>query len=168
MRNRAAIMRCRAGYARQSGIVLITTLVMLVMITLFVVSAIRLSSINLNIVGNYQWQRTMELTADSALEQVISNAGNFGVAATGWDICLDGIAVNTGDCDLTNPLIGNITAPQCAYSATAEGYSENIDETSPFDNSWILTASVSDPLTGAAVRVQRGINLRQLKGNCPG
>lgn len=147
---------------------LITALVMLIMITLFVVSAIRLSSINLNIVGNYQWQRTMELVADSALEQIISSPGNFAIGATGWDICQDGVVVSSGGCTILNPLIGSVTAPQCANSATAKGYSENFEEISPENNSWVLTASVSDSVSGAAVRIQRGLSMLQLKGNCPG
>lgn len=169
MRRNASVMLCRRpGHAKEEGIVLVTSLVMLVMLTLFVISAIRLSNINLQIVGNYQWQRTMEIVADSALEQVISNAGNFAIGAAGRDVCQNGTVVVSGGCTITNPRIGGVTAPQCDRSVTATGYTKKLGELAPQDNSWILTASVVDSVSGAAVRIHRGIMLRQLVGNCPG
>lgn len=169
MRRKASIMLCRPGHTKQEGIVLVTSLVMLVMLTLFVISAIRLSNINLQIVGNYQWQRTMEMVADSALEQVISDPGHFASGMAGWDICEDGKVVSISGCStFTYPRkIGSVTVPQCERSITATGYTKKLGEFSPEDNSWILTASVNDSVSGAAVTIHRGVMLRQLSGNCP-
>ncbi len=150
----------------QSGITLIISMVMLVMLTLFVISGIRLSNINLQIVGNYQWQKTMEMVTDSALEQVISEVANFSDSATEMDICQDGSVTSAG-CTILNPEIGTVTAPLCTRSATASGYSKKLGELAPEDNVWILNASASDSVTGATIRIYRGITVRQLAGNCP-
>lgn len=150
----------------QRGMVLITALVMMVLLMLFVISAIRLSNINLQIVGNYQWQRSMEMTTDSALEQVISQVSYF-VSATGWDICEDGSLAAAGACDAFNPKVGSIAAPRCTRSTVASGYSKKLGEISPEDNTWILDAEALDSVSGARVRIHRGTSIRQLAGNCP-
>lgn len=166
MRRTAPSLR-HSPLREQHGMVLITSLVMLVLLILFVIAGIRLSNINLQIVGNYQWQRTMEMVTDAALEQVISQVANFSVTATARDVCQDGNIVTVGTCTIANPKIGSVTAPVCTRSATATGYSKKLGELAPDDNVWILTANATDSVTGAVVRIHRGITIRQLSGNCP-
>lgn len=153
---------------RQKGITLIISLVMLVMLTLFAIAAIRLSNVNLRIVGNYQWQREMEVLADSAIEQFISSASNFGTITAAQDICADGRVVTAGTCTLVlNPKIGTLSVPQCLSSQPAAGYTIKLGEIPPEDNSWLLTASVTDSWSGASITITRGTAIRQLTGNCP-
>lgn len=163
--NLSSIQRHHAS--AQRGMVLITTLVMLVLLTLFVISGIRLSNINLQIVGNYQWQREMEMLTDSALEQVISSVANFADTAAAKDICQDGALVVSGGCALANPKIGTVSQPHCTNSETASGYTKKLGELAPEDNIWVLDATATDSLTGARVRIHRGITVRQLAGSCP-
>lgn len=153
----------------QEGVTLIITLVMLVMLTLFAVSAIRLANVNLRIVGNYQWQKEMESLTDSAIEQVASAAANFGLTPADQDICKDGRVVATGSCSLLlNPKIGSLRAPRCLSSQVATGYTGNIDDPlTPMDNSWEITATATDSWSGAKVTITRGFSVRQLNGNCP-
>lgn len=151
----------------QRGMVLITSLVMMVLLTLFVLSAIRIANVNLQIIGNYQWQRSMEMVTDSAIEQVISQTANFSSTATAWDICQDGSLVAPSACTLLNPRIGSVSAPVCARSVTATGYTKKLGEMPPDDNLWVLTGDATDANSGAHVRIQRGVNIRQLADNCP-
>lgn len=151
----------------QAGVTLIITLVMLVMLTLFALSAIRLANINLRIVGNYQWQKEMEVLVDSAIEQMASAATNFEGAPADRDICRDGRLAATGACTLTNPKVGTVGAPRCQSSRIAPGYTKKAGEIPPDDNAWVITATAEDAWSGARVTITRGLTVRQLAGNCP-
>lgn len=150
---------------RQSGATLLVTLVMLVLLTLFVVSMVRLSNVGLNIAGNYQWQKEMEVLADSALEQIISLEGNFSDTATDMDICADGTVMASSTC--SGGTIGSVTQPRCLAARTASGYTKKLGEMAPEDTDWSVRATATDDVTGASVNIQRGISIRLLAGNCP-
>ena len=64
---------------RQRGTTLLVSLIMLVVLTLFAISAIRTGNVGFRIVGNQQTQKLMEAAAQQAMEQVVSNLGNFDV-----------------------------------------------------------------------------------------
>ncbi|MBS1188296.1 MAG: hypothetical protein H6R10_88 [Rhodocyclaceae bacterium] len=152
----------------QSGVTLIVTLVMLVMLTLFALSAIRLANINLRIVGNFQWQKEMEILTDSAIEQLISSISNFNLAPASRDICRDGQVVATGTCSLLlNPKVGTIQAPRCMAHISAPGYTKKEGEIAPEDNTWVIKATAEDSWSGAKVVISRGVVIRQLADNCP-
>ncbi len=181
-------MSDRNTFSRQSGITLIVTLVMLVVLTLFAVTAMRLSGVNLRITGNFQWQKEMELLTDSALEQIASTSGNFDNATVqaqqnvirqadgsntlsgsvvDQNICADGTVVAAGACTLTNAKIGTVSIPRCTASRPATGYTKKIGELAPEDTDWVIKADATDRLSGARVKITRGITVRLLAGNCP-
>src|SRR3989442_15668775 len=56
---------------RQSGATLVVSLIMLLVLTLLVVSAIRLGNTNLRVVGNMQVQTETAAATQQAIEQVI-------------------------------------------------------------------------------------------------
>lgn len=56
---------------RQSGITLVVSLIMLIVLTLLVVSAIRFGNINLKIAGNAQEQAEAEAATQAAIEQTV-------------------------------------------------------------------------------------------------
>lgn len=158
---------------RQRGITLLVTMIMLVVLTLFVVSAVRIANVNLRITGNYQWQKETEWLADSAIEQLVSSSANFydgavqaGTAAD-QHICADGTLVASGGCTLTNPAVGTVTKPRCTSSQPAEGYTKKINELAPDDNTWAVKATMTDSFSGARVVIHRGVTVRMLAGNCP-
>jgi Tfp pilus assembly protein PilX len=138
---------------KQSGATLIVSLIMLVVLTLFAVSAINLSSVNLRIVGNMQAQKMMELAAQDAIEQMLSSPTYYSLTPSARVINVGGFNVN-------------VTAPACTRSVPATGYSAT-SAISPEDNDWEFVASVSDGLTGAGVTIHQGIRIRMLAGNCP-
>jgi len=167
----------------QRGITLIVTMVMLVMMTLFALSAIRISNINMRIVGNYQWQKEMEVLTDSALEQIISRGSSFdgadvqGGTAVNSVICVNTtnpndprngtVASSTTGCPTGLASIGTVTVPRCVGGHVAEGYTKKLGELAPDDNEWVIRATASDAFTGARMTIYRGVTVRMLAGNCP-
>ena len=137
----------------QRGAILIVSLIMLVVMTLFAVSAINLSSMNLKIVGNMQAQRLMEMAAQDAIERMVSSPTYFSLTPTTQNFTISGLTVA-------------VSAPACVRSSAATGYSAT-SGISPEDNDWEFVASVTDGLTGAALSLHQGVRIRMLAGNCP-
>lgn len=166
-------MKARTTCGGQRGMTLIISMVMLVILTLFVVSGIRIANINLRITSNYQWQKEMEALTDSAIEQLVSASTSFDnatiQAGTAVDqiICADGVVGAAGSCTLTNAQVGTVITPRCMSSKVATGYSKKIDAMSPDDNEWLIKATATDSLSGAKVTVYRGVTVRMLANNCP-
>src|SRR5579859_740615 len=137
----------------QRGATLIVSLVMLVVMTLFAISAINLSSMNLKIVGNMQSQRLMEMAAQDAIEQMVSTSTYYSLTPTAHSFTISGLAVA-------------VSAPACSRSTPATGYSAT-SGISPEDDDWEFVATVTDGLTGASLALHQGVRIRMLAGNCP-
>lgn len=93
---------------KQRGATLLVALVMLVVLTLLVLSAIRSSGTNLRIAGNMQMQGEVTAAAQQAIEQVIS--GNFTASPASSVITVD---INN---DGTQDYTANIAVPTCTGS----------------------------------------------------
>jgi type II secretory pathway pseudopilin PulG len=137
----------------QRGAALLVSLIMLVILTLFVVSAISMSSMNLKIVGNAQSQRTLENNAQQAIEQVLSSGAAFTFTPSGQ-------TVTVNDTDVA------VYAPTCAKSVVAPGY-DLTQGPVPDDNHWEVVANVEDDATGGKVTVKQAIRIRTPPENCP-
>lgn len=160
----------------QRGMTLVISMVMLVILTLFVVSAIRIANINLRITANYQWQKEMEALADSSIEQLVSSMATFDNAAiqggtsSAQEVCASGVVAAVGVTCTTltgSAAIGTVSVPRCYRTSVAPGYTLKIGELAPDDNEWLIKAAVTDPVTSAKVTVYRGITVRMLANNCP-
>jgi Tfp pilus assembly protein PilX len=143
----------RPSIQKQRGAVLLVTLIMLVVLTLFAVSGFNLSSVNLRIAGNFQEQRTMEAIALEAIERVLSNPNFFSLTPTAQVVNVYGQNVN-------------VSAPRCNYTVTAKGYTKKIGELTPEDSDWVFRAEVADA-GGARTAIVQGVRIRILSGNCP-
>ena len=163
---------------RQRGMTLLIALIMLVVLTLFAITAIRTGNIGFKIVGNQQAQKLMEAAAGQAIEQAISNLGNFDpvtIVAPSTTIA-QRVCVNAASGD----------APMVAYNATcASGTQVDVAPvrciatkrsqfdslTQPmatYDNLWEIVATVTDTLTGAKATFHQGVKIRMLSSQCPG
>jgi Tfp pilus assembly protein PilX len=164
--------------ARQRGATLLVALIMLVLLTLFAVSAIRTGNIGLKIVGNQQTQKSMEASAQQAIEQVLSNLGNFDpatvvapTATVAQRICVNGSppvitsSPSTTACTSGTPV--DISPARC-ISSTRSQYDSLTQPMATFDNVWEFTATVTDSLTGAKAVYHQGIKMRMLANSCPG
>lgn len=177
-------MDARASYYKQSGITLVITLVMLVILTLFGVSMIKLSGGSLEVVGNMQAQKSTEAAAQLSVEDVVSSVKTFDDAVTltstggsivcgknavggnvNWSLVSGKWVCNT----VVNAYTVAVSLPECIFFETAVGYA--IDEIGgyapPEDTVWDIKAVGTDSLSGAESEVHQGIAIRRTKGNCP-
>ena len=132
---------------RQHGTSLLLSLVMLVVITLLVVSAIRMSNSNLKTVGNMQSKNAAAAAAQQAIEQqVMSNVSNF-YAPVDQTISISGYT-------------GTISAPVCLKMMAVPGYSVDFSASAPKDTYWDIKAIVTDTRTGASATIHQGAKVR--------
>ena len=132
---------------QQRGSSLLLSLVMLVVLTLLVVSAIRISNSNLKTVGNMQFKNEAVAAAQQAIEQqVLSDVGNF---YTPVDQAIS-----------INGYTGTISAPVCLKMVPVSGYSVDFAASAPRDTYWDIKAVVTDTRTGASSTVHQGVKIR--------
>lgn len=146
-------MRNATQIRSQSGMTLLIALAMLVVITLLGVSAIRMTSSSMLVVGNMQWKRTAENIGMMAIEQTMNSSSPF--------------ANPTAPVTFSAPAgytvaIGNRS---CLRSTPASGYSA-LSAVAPEENIWEFTISVTDTITGARSSMVQGAKIRQLAGSC--
>lgn len=161
---------------RERGMSLLVVLVMLVVLTLFAVSAINLSTSNLKVVGNMQARQSNESVALQAIESVISSVTPFvtPTAATTFAPVGGTITSTTpntptaGDTTLLTSTGYTVVVGKraCLFNAPATGYSAVI-AIAPEDNHWDFLVTVTDNLTGARSVMHQGVKIRMLAGNCP-
>ena len=139
---------------RQKGIVLVVTLILLVVLTLFVLSSTRLATGNLRIFGNMQARQAADALAQRTIEEVLSSIDPFYnpttpvaiVAPSGYTL--------------------NISNRTCIRAVTAPGYTA-VGTVSPDDTYWNLSVSVVDTITNTSTVVTQGVRIRLPAGNCP-
>ena len=168
----------------QRGATLVISLVMLVMLTLFAISAINLSTTNLNIVGNMQARMEAQSAGKQAIELVLSSAANFltpVAQSINVDVNNDGTTDYTADVDIpacysskgiTNAEL--IPAPPATISAADQNCISSVQDPGTgvyianapssqswcYDQKWAITATVNDNRTGAKVVQHQGTSLR--------
>ncbi len=146
----------------QHGATLFVGLIMLVVLTLLVISAIRTSSTDLRIAGNMQIQEEARTAAQDAIDALI-NDNNFTttdpaprtvyVNGTNYTVtfgtltCNSFSAVSKTDPNLPAECFGTTGTTYCYWA------------------SWDIPATVTDPRTGASVTVHQGV--RSLAGLDP-
>ena len=162
------------AHPRQRGATLITALVMLVVLTLLVVSALRSSLTNLKIAGNMQVQEEVVIAAQQATEVILSSdfTKNPVSAVYGVDINNDNIndytanikaPTCTGDTPLTNNTPG--LPPQCVSSGKLDNSGIIFTSGVALSGSswcdaqqWDLDTTVTDARTGAGETIHQGVS----------
>jgi Tfp pilus assembly protein PilX len=145
------------NYNSQRGATLFVALIFLLIMTLFAVSSINMSTVNLRIIGNMQAMKQMDAAAQDAIEQMLSNSNNFGTG-----VAASSVTSTVSGTDFTV----NVSAPVCIDSRVATGYSAVVDNIIPDDNTWEIIAAVTDNVTGASATIHQGVEMRMLAGNC--
>ena len=178
---RSAIVAGRSR--RQRGATLLISLIMLVVLTLFAITAIRTGNIGLKIVGNQQAVKRMEAAAAQAVEQVVSNLGNFDSAAaylptapTAQRICINSttagtppVAIPPNTCAVVAPGSFQVDVePVRCISAMRQTGGSLTQAMSTYENTWEIVATVTDSLTGAKATYHQGVMIRMLASSCPG
>ena len=102
--------------ARQSGMALVTALIMLVVLTLLVLAGINMTNVNTKVAYNMQLRDEAQAATQQAIEQMISAAANFNsplppLQTIGVDLDNDGTADYTV----------NVPTPVCVASTQLDG-----------------------------------------------
>jgi type II secretory pathway pseudopilin PulG len=135
---------------RQRGATLIVTLVMLVLLTLFAVSAVTLSASSSKVVGNMQAKKTTDALAQRVVDQVISE-GLFGdkrlVPVTpSWTPAGMTIQVTQRHCKAFTP---TLLDPQTGTST------------------WEFDVCIRDSFTGSKSFIRQGVAVKTLTAGTP-
>ena len=139
---------------KQAGISLVVGLVMLLVLTLLVVSAVRMGNSSLRIVGNHQTRSEATAAAQQAIETVVSSSANFYTPAA-----------QTANIDINNDGAADYTvqtaAPACLQMVPADGYSYDFSASAPQDTYWDIAATATDNRgSGVSVTVHQGVKVR--------
>ena len=179
-------------HSRQHGATLVIGMIMLILVTLFVLAAINMSTTNLLVMGNEQARNEAIVAAQQVVEQVSSRdfttnpvavtatvdvAGN---GTTGYSVsvppprCLNSVPVKSTELTPVNPdgTVNTYDLP-CYVStpSTSPGVvgSASTGNTNCSATQWDVQATVSDPLnsTGTSVTLHQGISKRIPTGASP-
>jgi Tfp pilus assembly protein PilX len=146
--------------SRQQGAALVVGMIMLVLITLMLVTALNLGTTNFRAMTNMQFRSEAIAAANQAIEQVISTP--FTAAPTAESINVD------VDNDADTDYVVQIAVPQCVYAAQAFGADPSslslpptMTVASTWHTVWDLDASVAGAsnVGGAEVRVRSGVRV---------
>lgn len=167
-----------SGARSQRGMTLLVVMVMLTMITLFVVSMVKLSNTNALVVGNMQSQKSVESEAQQAVEVAINSYTFFSnaISNTGtWTAGTDTISYSTlwsnytpsgaASTVPTTQSVMTIYRPQCTHAETVSGYSAT-STVAPQDTYWDIRVDSVDNITGATTEIHQGVKIRLPAGTC--
>jgi hypothetical protein len=144
----------------QRGAVLVIGLIMLVLITLMLVTALNLGTTNFRAMTNMQFRSEAIASANKAIEQVISSPFTAAPAAETINVDLNN--------DATDDYVVQINVPQCIYASQAFGSDPSslslppsMSAASTWNTVWDLDANVDSAgnAGGAAVRVRSGVRV---------
>jgi len=142
---------------QQKGIVLVISLVLMVVITLFVLSSTRLATGNLRIIGNIQAKKAAEAVALQRVEDVLARVQWF---SPGYNTTVP----------VTTPLPSGVTATVddrvCLRSNKVTGTGEG-SGVPLYDTLWNVRVTVNDSITNAQSVVNQGVKIRVLTTTCP-
>jgi type II secretory pathway pseudopilin PulG len=151
---------------RERGAALVVSIIMLVLLTLVVITALNIGSSNFRAVGNTQFRDEAIAAADFAVQQVLSS--NFTANPQTEEVNVD------LDDDGTVDYLVNVAVPRCIFASLAEetdpsGFKFPAEGAvaSTWDTVWELDATVAeagsianDNAGEAAVRVRSGVRVR--------
>ena len=144
----------------QRGAALAVGLIMLVLITLMLISALNLGMTNFRAMSNMQFRSEAIAAANKAIEQVIGSPFTAAPAAEAINVDLDN--------DTNVDYVVQIALPQCVYAAQAFGADPSslslppsMTAASTWNTVWDIDASVAgaDNAGGATVEVRSGVRV---------
>jgi Tfp pilus assembly protein PilX len=143
-------LRITATPARARGATLVITLIMLVLLTLFAISAVTLSSSTSAIVGNMQAKKTTDAIAQRTVDQVISE-GLFG----------DKRAVPVTPSWIPAGMTIEVTARHC------KAFTPQTLDPQLGTATWEFDVCVKDSFTGAKSYMRQGVAVKTLTAGTP-
>jgi type II secretory pathway pseudopilin PulG len=156
-------MRPSASLRAQRGTTLVVALIMLGLITLLVTSAFTLSTGNIKAVGNMQMRNEALAAANKAIEQVLDTPFTTAPSATTVDADINNDGTTDYAVVIDAPTCVSATLVPPAVAPPGFGTSVLVSLGSGagnfYQSVWELVANVTDPASGATVRVRQGVNV---------
>lgn len=153
-------MRSQPTASAQRGATLIMGIIFMTILMLVVTVAFRMSSTNLQAVGNMQSQGEAEAAAQAAIERVISTDAIFlAPAATTVPANAYGVSVNIAapECIRSVPVQAN-TSPDSTPNIYQQGV-VNAANSGYLETFWDLRADATGQGTGAKTEIHQGIRV---------
>jgi Tfp pilus assembly protein PilX len=150
----------RPASVGEKGAALIVGLIMLVLITLMLITALNLGTTNFRAVANMQYRAEAVAAANKAIEQVMSTPFTAAPAAETVNVDID----NDADTDYEV----QVAVPECIYASPAFGADPSslslpvsMSAASTWNTVWDLdaTATDADNVVGANARVRAGVRV---------
>ena len=144
----------------QRGAALVVGMIMLLLITVMLITALNLGTTNFRAVSNMQFRNEAIAAANAAIEQVISSPFTDAPAAESINVDID----NNAPTDY----VVEVAEPQCIFATQAFGaYPSSLSlpvsmtVASTWNTVWDLDATVNGGANagGAAVRVRSGVRV---------
>ena len=144
----------------QRGAALVVGMIMLLLITVMLITALNLGTTNFRAVSNMQFRNEAIAAANAAIEQVISSPFTDAPAAESINVDID----NNAPTDY----VVEVAEPQCIFAAQAFGADPSslslpasMTVASTWNTVWDLDATVNGGANagGAAVRVRSGVRV---------
>ncbi len=147
---------------KQAGVVLVVAMVLLIMITLFAITAIRSSTSELQIVGNAQVRKELAAAAQEGIENRINSVSDF-------NNVIAGVPLSAASYPLQGGRYGvEVSAPRCLKAVATLGNSLVNAGVSASDTTyWEVDATVTDNNTGATMQTTQGLKMRMPANSCP-
>ncbi len=138
--------------SRQCGAILIITLIMLAVMTLFGISIMNMQLIEWRVIGNAQSKQRVQADVAQAIEDILSDT-TFFTTRSARTVTVNGNEIS-------------ISAPVCTGVNRVSGYSA-VSNFSVYDVAWTVEASATDATTGAVALVTQGVRVTSVSGDCP-
>lgn len=144
----------------QRGATLIVAIIMLVLITLMTTSSFRLSTGNLQSVGNMQVREEAIAAANVAIETIISSdAIFFSPAAQTIAVPPYSVTVSAPECIASQNIASGSSLDLTPNVLIEGGAGGGVSASGYQITHWDIKATVNDPTTGAAAEVHQGIKI---------
>jgi len=137
---------------QQEGMVLLTTMIVMVLTTMICMGMISVSDTDIRMVGNRQSARQAENIAMEVSEGILGNLDNFSSPAA--------LDYSENGYDIT------VSTTTCLTEAPVSGYSALVPLV-PQQTYWEYQVEVTDPISGSKATVYQGVKLKMLAGSCP-
>lgn len=146
----------------QRGATLIISLILLVVVLLFGISAISSGIMNLRIARNIQVTAEAQNAAQRVIDDKLSSLTTFTSPGTA------GSTTTVDATGATNTYSVVFTQPACYSLRPAPGYSYSIAGQAPKDTTWRLFSTATDTSTGASIQIRQGVKIRMpANATCP-
>lgn len=156
-------MRKEVKFAGERGLVLVVSLILLILITLFAVAAIRSSTTELQIAGNAQIRKELSAAAQAAIETRLNTMAEIN------NLILDPTQVTNITTNVCKDAKCQVTVcrPVCLWAAPVSGGSLVHNTGTTEMTYWEIQAIAVDTVTNTAIETRQGFRVRMPNGSCP-